>query len=318
MSLRTELSQSEVKPFTKKSNLLGAWMVLVNWALLLSAMILVGFWPNPFSITVSLVVIANRQLGLAVLMHECAHYSLFESRFLNTWVGKLLCAAPVIVNLDGYRKYHMNHHKKAGTKLDPDYPVYKNFPVTRASFLRKVIRDLTGVTGMKTFYATMLMKAGLLTYDMSYQKNKVERSLSAADVGTNLVKNLSLPILFHLALFLAFNAAGFGWVYFLWWVSYFTVYMLIIRIRNASEHGAVENLLDSDPSKHARTTYANWIERLLFAPNYVNFHMEHHLRPSIPCYRLRSFHEHLIAKGHVDPSNVAQGYRQVISELVSA
>ena len=292
-------------------------MVLLNWALLLAVMILVGLWPNPLSITLALVIIANRQLGLAVLMHECAHYSLFESRLLNIWVGKVLCAAPVIVNLDGYRKYHMSHHKEAGSTADPDYPVYKNFPVSRASFFRKVVRDLTGLTGIKTFYATMLMKAGLLTYDMSYQKNKAENFLSGTEIGLNLVKNLSLSILFHLALFLTFYAAGYAWVYSLWWVSYFTVYMLIIRIRNASEHGAVENLLDSDPSKHARTTQASWVERLLFAPNYVNFHMEHHLRPNIPCYRLKSFHDYLITKGHVDPNKVARGYRQVLSELVS-
>ena len=41
-----------------------------------------------------------------------------------------------------------------------------------------------------------------------------------------------------------------------------------------------------DPLSHARTTYANPIERLLIAPYWVHYHAEHHAFMHVPCYRL--------------------------------
>ena len=39
-----------------------------------------------------------------------------------------------------------------------------------------------------------------------------------------------------------------------------------------------------------------WWQRLLFAPNGVNYHMEHHFMASVPCYRLAALREH---PGHI-------------------
>jgi len=315
VSLKAALKPAELKPYTQRSNLIATWLVFFNWALIIAAFTLTALWPTPLVIIISLVLLANRQLGLAILMHECAHYSLFKSRELNRWVGTLLCAAPVIADLNGYRKYHMQHHIDAGTTADPDYPNYKNYPVTKSSMGRKIARDFTGITGLKTLYATLLMNAGLLNYDMSYQSHSAEKKIGFQQGLTNLIKNLALPVTMHLLMWFTLYWLGHGWLYGLWWVSYFTVYMFILRIRNAAEHGAVPDLLDKDPLLHARTTYASWWERLTFSPNYVNYHMEHHLRPSVPCYRLPSFHAYLQQRGLLNHIDVAPGYLHVMRQL---
>ncbi len=315
MSLRTQLKPADLKEFTERSDLKAAWLIMFNWGLLLGAFAIPILWFHPASILISIILIANRQLGLAILMHECAHYSLFSSKKLNQWVGKLLCGAPVLADLDGYRKYHMRHHAEAGTKTDPDYPNYKPYPVTKQSMWRKVARDLIGLTALKQLYALLLMNAGILSYDMSYQLNSTNESIRLREALINLGKNLFLPILIHAGLFSIFYFTGNAWAYGLWWASYFTVYMLILRIRNAAEHGNVPDLLSTDPQLHARTTYASWWERLTCAPNYVNYHMEHHLRPSVPCYNLKKFHEYLKSKGLLEERSVANGYAEVIRRL---
>ena len=43
-----------------------------------------------------------------------------------------------------------------------------------------------------------------------------------------------------------------------------------------------------------------WWERLLIAPNCVNYHMEHHLLITVPHYNLRAMHERLAELGVVD------------------
>ena len=316
MDYKTLLPADEIKAFTQKSDLKGLWLLLCNWGLIVLAFSLPALWLNPLTVIVSLILLANRQLGLAILMHECAHYSLFKTRSLNKWIGQWLCAAPVLADLDGYRRYHMKHHKDAGTTVDPDYPNYKNYPVTKRSLLRKTVRDFTGITGIKTLYVMMLMNAGLLTYDMSYQSNSAGRSLSPGQIVTNLLKNLFIPVLMNVVMWAVLYLSGHAWLYLLWWVSYLTVYMFILRIRNAAEHANVPNLLDKDPRLHARTTYASWWDRLTFAPNFVNFHLEHHWQPNVPCYNLKAFHHYLLEKGALDNVRMANGYIDVMRLLI--
>ncbi|TDF35657.1 fatty acid desaturase [Alteromonadaceae bacterium M269] len=315
MNNGVRLDPKAVRTFGEKSNLKGGWILLFNWLLIAFAFALPIISLNAVTVIVSLVILANRQLGLAILMHECSHYSLFKTHKLNQVLGQIFCGAPVLADLDGYRTYHLRHHSEAGTTTDPDYPNYKNYPVTNKSWTRKVIRDFAGITGLKTLYAILLMNAGVLKYDMSYQSSSADKKLSAFQVFVNLLRNLALPFIVHLAIWGALAFLGHGWLYALWWISYFTVYMFIIRVRNAAEHGNVPDLLDKNPLLHARTTYASWWERLTFAPNYVNYHLEHHLRPNIPCYNLKAFHQYLLDEGHLKEVRVATGYIDVMRQL---
>ena len=95
------------------------------------------------------VLLAGRQLGLSVLMHEAGHNTLFASRVLNQWVGQWLCALPTLNDLTAYATGHLDHHRLAGTPEDPDLPNYRAYPVDGISFRRKVVRDLTGQTGFR-------------------------------------------------------------------------------------------------------------------------------------------------------------------------
>lgn len=315
MSFRQLLERSELEPFLLKSDAKGAWYVLVNWGLVVFAFTLPILWWNPLTILLSIILLGNRQLGLGILMHDCSHAALFKTRSLNQWVGKWLCAAPILADIDGYRRYHLKHHKEAGTTNDPDYPNYKNYPVTPSSFKRKVLRDLSGVTGVKTIYAILLMQAGVIDYDMSYQKSD-HKSLNSFEIARNLFKNLTPSLLIHLVIWLVLVSVGHGTMYLLWWVALLTVNMLFSRIRNSAEHANVPDLLNEDPRLHARTTYASWWERLTFAPNHVNYHLEHHWMPTVPPYQLPAFHQYLKNKGVLDGAEVLNGYGSVMKRMM--
>ena len=87
-----------------------------------------------------------------------------------------------------------------------------------------------------------------------------------------------------------------GYLYLLLWVvPELTWHMFISRVRNIGEHGAVPD--NNDRLRNTRTTHAGWFERALVAPYFVNYHLEHHLLVSCPCYRLPQAHALLIAKG---------------------
>ena len=72
-----------------------------------------------------------------------------------------------------------------------------------------------------------------------------------------------------------------------------------------------------DPLRNTRTTVARWWERLLIAPNYVNYHLEHHLIMTVPHYKLPRMHRMLRERGVLDGACVVQGYLGVLKLAAS-
>jgi len=81
----------------------------------------------------------------------------------------------------------------------------------------------------------------------------------------------------------------------LWVVPNLTWLLLISRIRNIGEHAVVPD--DDDRLRNTRTTLAGPLMRLLVAPYWVNYHLEHHLLVACPCYNLPKAHHMLMDKG---------------------
>ena len=74
---------------------------------------------------------------------------------------------------------------------------------------------------------------------------------------------------------------------------------------------------DDNPLTHARTTHANVIERILFAPYWVNYHVEHHAYMFVPCHRLKALHRAMIDAGHGDEMETQKDYGAVLKLAAS-
>ncbi|MBW2509669.1 MAG: fatty acid desaturase, partial [Deltaproteobacteria bacterium] len=110
-----------------------AWLTLmVDYGLIAAAMALVAHLPNVLSVVLALFIIGTRQLGLAVVMHESAHHTLFRNRWLNDFAGNWLAGYPIYLSADMYRAHHLEHHAKTWTEGDPDLALATPFPVNRA------------------------------------------------------------------------------------------------------------------------------------------------------------------------------------------
>ncbi len=318
---RTHLSTQELQGLQRKSDWLGLRLLAVNWGLVLASFALVIRWPGVASVLCALVVLGGRHLGLGILMHECAHRSLMHTRALNEWVGQWLCAAPAFADLTVYRAYHMAHHVKTGTADDPDLPNYAGYPVTRASLRRKLLRDLSGLTGLRAAatLAALYAHPDPSQVQSGYAYRQKDGAAPRVRGNTRLRHLLwnSRRILIVNALALAgLWALGHPLAYLLWPASWLTTYMVFARIRNAAEHGALPGTQGGDIWSNTRTVYARWWERLTVAPNHVNYHVEHHLVPTVPAYRLAHMHQLLKAKGALQQAQVVHGYGAVLKALV--
>lgn len=300
MRISDYLGRDDIARFTAKSDLRAWQLVIANWLAIAAIFYVVATWTNPLTILLAIPLLAGRQLGLSVLMHDAGHRTLFRTAALNDVIGQWLCALPVMNDQPSYARGHLDHHRKAGTREDPDLPNYQAYPISRESFRRKLTRDLTGQTGVKLMGYIFRGASGIIS--------RGERESSLPFVQQIAVQLLLLTIL---------SLCGIPWAYLLWAVAYLTFFMLVIRIRQVAEHAAVPDLYDLDPRLNTRTVEAPWWQRLLFAPNGVNYHMEHHFMASVPCYQLKSLRQYLKQRGALDGVPLFTGYGQVLKTAIS-
>jgi fatty acid desaturase len=276
----------------------GLGLVAHAWALIGGAIALVAHWPNPLTFLLAVAIIGSRQLGLLILMHEGAHNTLTESGALNMRVSQWFCAYPMFADTKAYRGYHLTHHAHTQQPEDPDLVLSAPFPISKASYRRKFLRDITGRTGYAQRKAQVLNALGEPGWGATRRAAWFWRKL-----GPQCVVN---------AIFLAaLAAAGIWWAYPLLWVLPMLTWMMVItRIRNIAEHAVVPDC--DDPLRNTRTTHAGFFERLFIAPYYVNYHLEHHLLIFVPCYNLPALHRILARGTHAGRMEVQPGYAAVL------
>jgi fatty acid desaturase len=294
---RSAFSREEIAALLAMNDWRSWLSVATNWGVVFASLAGVAVWPNPFSVVAALFLIGARQLGCAVLMHEAAHHSLFANRRVNDFVGQWLCAYPVWSDMRVYRPYHLQHHAHTGTARDPDLGLIQPFPITRASLRRKIWRDLSGQTGLK--FARAAFKRTFLRW-----RDPEARRAALGMATTNF------------ALLLGLALAGHAELYALWAGAWLTTHTLVTRIRSIAEHALTPDA--DDPLGNTRTTLARAWERLLIAPNRVNYHLEHHLLMTVPHYRLPQLHRMLAERGVLARACVeTRGYAGVLGRAAS-
>lgn len=297
------LDGGTIRALRGKSDLVGAALVLHAWGVIFAAMALFALWPNPLTFLIAVMLIGARQLGLAILMHDAAHGLLFARRGANELAGAWFCGHPIGASLGLYRPYHLTHHRNTQQPDDPDLVLSAPFPITRGSLRRKVLRDLVGRTAFQRRGEQISRAAG-------------PASLPRVERLRNLLLRERGFFLSNAVLWALLAAAGAWWLYpLLWLFPLATWYQLVSRIRNIAEHAVVPE--NDDPLRNTRTTRANWLERALVAPYWVNYHLEHHLFMFVPCWRLPAAHASLISNGFGERMEIRNGYREVLARAAS-
>jgi fatty acid desaturase len=283
------LTKAEVQGLSKIDSVRFTAAVLLEVATVAAAIATSEALHNPVVYVLAVIVIGSRINAFGGLMHEAAHHRAYSNRLLNEIVGELL-ALPTSTSMAGYRNSHFAHHRALNGEDDPDWTRNLGheeftFPAARTTLARRILQY---VFGLKAFAA--------LT---GYHSNKQTRDIPA------LVTRLRL--VFFAALLAASIAFGFWKLLLLYWVvPLLTVFLAIRYLRNVAEHYAVGH---DSVLNESRTVVAPAWERWLIAPWGLNYHLEHHLYPSVPCFRLRELHDLLMTREpYPQLAHITHGY----------
>jgi fatty acid desaturase len=246
-------------------------------------------------------------------MHEAAHGTMFRARWCNEVLVDWLCARPVWSDVARYRVHHLGHHAHTGTERDPDLGLALAEPMSRGSLARKLLRDVSGLSGLRRVLGLLAIDAELLAYDVGGNPRRAARRSLGYHLRT-LARNVWRPIVANAVLFGLLALVGQAWLYSVWIVAYLTMFSLVLRVRSLAEHACTERT--DDQLLNTRTTRAGWLARMTFAPLHVNYHLEHHLLPTAPYWLLPRLHRRLAAKDALPSRSLSRGYVHVL-QLVS-
>jgi fatty acid desaturase len=267
----------------------------------LAAAIAIGlyFWPNPLVLLACVLIIGTRQHALFVIAHDAAHYLLYQNRALNDIAGRA-CATLQGLSMCTYRIIHRLHHNNLYGELDPDTALHGGYPRGKWYLIKKLLKDLSGLTAWKT-YAYFLGGAPALNTKTNVALRPLDDT--SAKLRSEARSDRNAVIAFHLTALLVFASSGYLLQYLVLWIlPLVTVVQAILRLRAIAEHGATTDF--SSPLTAARTNVAPaWLEWLIF-PHHVNYHIEHHLYASVPHYNLPALHREMRAHGVLEGAEV--------------
>lgn len=217
---------------------------------------------------------------MATLLHEAAHGTLFQTRWLNYLIGRL-AGWLVIQTFNSYRISHvLNHHPKIGsTQLDPDFVYMKEAGVyqkqTRIHFVAHFL------------YAPLL---GVLTprYIGYLIKHRLIENSHDMNSRLGLLAVLSL----HLC---GFSLAWIGGVLLeytvYWWFPFLFIYPVVGWFCELAEHYPMMDDTQDKMVFFSRNRHGSRLEQLFFGMHCEHLHLTHHLLPGVPYWNLAKANE---------------------------
>lgn len=258
--------------------------ITVVGALLQSfGVVIAAAWINTWwSYLLAFVLMARGHVCLNILAHEAAHRLLFTNRRMNDGVGRWLLGYPTYQAMLAYRRVHFAHHRDEMGPDEPDLGLYAGYPVSRASWRRKLRRDATGNSASKNF-------RGLF--------NALRR-------GQTEAKQI---LAVHVVMFGTAIVFMRPFAYVVWILSWSTLWKVSNRLRSIAEHGGMVRSKDRRLTTHV--IRQSRLARYWMVPYNTGWHLAHHVDMGVPWRNLPRLHDELVRSGWVVESIEYPSYR---------
>jgi fatty acid desaturase len=225
-----------------------------------------------------LIIILQLLLGITFahgleLQHECLHHNFFRSKILNRFFG-FLFGVPMLVSYTHYRVQHLHHHKYLGTEKNAEIFDYDD---SSLESLNKLFVRAWNFARVPTFFSTLfnLMK-GKYPEVFSTDKAKKDVLIEYFVLVTIVLTVFSISV-FDVSLIPLK-------IWFIPWLVFGEFFHFIIEL---PEH-LYCNKTTTDVFLNTRSFETHPI--ISYITNGNNYHVEHHLYPSVAVHNLDKVH----------------------------
>ena len=242
-----------------------------------------GLW----IVAVPLVLISGALwtfFGWAGLSHELFHSTVFRQRRVNSGLFKLFSVA-TWGNYGYFSASHWLHHKYTRYEQDPE--AVRDAPITTSEILRGATIDIPG------FLSRVIV---LVKNASGFVPNHLIARISY-EQKRQVISGARIVLLCQALLVSGFLILGLPELVLLVVLAPFTA-TLPVRCLELQQHKDCERNVP-DVRRTTRTLILNPALSFLYCN--MNYHVEHHLLPSVPYYRLPQLRRELLDSGFVSP-----------------
>lgn len=293
-----QFTRDELKSLQVRRNDIPFRHLLVSLALVFAVPVLFSVCPSWWLGILCALVNVHTFNRFAQIVHGSDHSGLFVNPDWNIYAGKL-AGYFLGYTRDGHKAAHNEHHLYLNTERDADR-VWCRPEAKVGAIVRGWLDDFFLISGFKRYWQ--------YAFDRSAAKSgtPVKQAVSG-----KLVALLSLwpAALLHAVILLTYwKTSGPQYYFLLYVLPLATLYPAQIRLRSNVEHGFDPGFQPQNDAqrKVTRSIKANWLERFVMAPLFIEYHYEHHVLPSMPYYNAPAMRALLAEKGIQVP--VANGY----------
>lgn len=238
-------------------------------------------WPaKGAAITLLTLLAAQGLFMLGVAGHEGFHYTLHRNRFVSAGLGMLVsCAVPLHTVL-GFSINHWDHHRHTNTARDPDIPILLRYRhmLPRLLFARMYVNRRY----LKLTLAALRGSPDIQSRTLGMTKRQL-RALAIA----NLLLQLAWLAAYGLLIWVSPSAA-----------LYVFVLPVIVAIGLSGLNHYYEHEATTTHAYGKARSRTSWLHTVLMCG--TNYHLEHHLYPNVPCWRLPGLHRWMREQRHYE------------------
>jgi fatty acid desaturase len=212
------------------------------------------------------LVLGYLWMSMVTFMHDATHSTLFRRPLLN-WVFGILCMLPIFATFVAFREDHIEHHRHNRSARDPD-----------AFTMGK-----RGVADFVLFYAYALI-GGVLSF-LHFNFIYPFTQFGLRQWAIQLFEMALKAAVYWLVLDLAARHGVLGKTLQVWLWPVF-VLSLLNSMRFIAEHYGTP--WAAGQMAGTRTVTSNPVHSFFW--NNINWHIGHHVYPSVPWYNLQELH----------------------------
>ncbi|MGB7320884.1 MAG: fatty acid desaturase family protein [Albidovulum sp.] len=293
-----KLTRQELKSFMQRSNWPATWRLAIWLAVLAATGGLIALAWNSWLIWPAMFLHGVVVVHHFSLQHECVHYTVFRTRWLNDLVGNI-CGLILVLPHQHFRYEHCDHHTY--TQLGGDDPELVPMPKSLAGYLFYI----SAIPYWRAKLTELLRHvAGRLT--------ATERRFipNVAQAAVFLEARLMLAL--YIAIFAGMAATGW-WAPLWFWFIPLLIAEPVMRFVRMTEH--VGRPTVAQMHENTRTNIVSLPWRFLCWN--MNYHAEHHYVASVPFHALPRLHEKLKDHVFVEYGGYLGAHRDILRQLLS-
>jgi beta-carotene hydroxylase len=214
---------------------------------------------------------------LTFVGHEGMHTNLHRNKYISAALAVLFSSLVPFFFIVGFSMTHWKHHRFTDQNIDPDAQVYSQY----RNFVSRFFLARSGTVRIYTKNAVR-MALGLPWPEntkLPFSQREM-RWITRINIALGLCAVTVYAFIWHRSLWLGFTVML---------IPYFGLYVFS-AMRAYIEHTGTA------PGRYRDSrSYTSPIHTALFFGS--NFHLEHHLYPAVPCYRLPAVHGYLASRG---------------------